>query len=293
VTKGVPMPVAPAWCLTDKYFVVSLFPQSLKAALLKMEAGKDGSLLAGDSLGAQLAGPAKGASAVFYCNQRQLLRIIYPVALPVWQVGCSMAAKAGISMDVNALPRLDLLLKYVTDSYGAVIPDPEGVLMTNRDATPLAPLVLMGATPVMVLSLQQAMQQANRIRSRANLSGCAKGLQIYANGHNGDYPDSLQELVAEGFSPQMMRIPSKPELAYVYLKPGKDPVDNSTKWVVAFEPPEVNGGDGANVLFLDGHADWVRVGELNELLKAQGFKTPLAAPPAKREPEVPAGTNPI
>ena len=297
VTKGVPMPVAPAWCLTDKYFVVSLFPQSLKAALLKIEAGKDGSLLAGDSLGAQLAGPAKGASAVFYLNQRQLLRIIYPVALPVWQVGCSMAAKAGISMDVNALPRQELLLKYVTDAFSAVIPDPEGVLMTSRDATPLlAPMAVGMGAAVLMPALANAQSQANRIRSRANLSGMGKMLQIYVNQHNNSYPDSLQDLVKDGLSPKALIIPSNSggDRTYLYIKPGQAPVDNSTSWVVAFEPLEVNNGEGANVLFFDGHVDFIPAGRLNELLKAQGFKTPaLAAPSVKKEPEVPAGTNPI
>jgi prepilin-type processing-associated H-X9-DG protein len=168
--------------------------------------------------------------------------------------------------------------------------------VTSRNSVPVAaaaPLTVGLGVAILLPALDKAKGQANRIRSRANLSGIGKMLQIYVNGHNDSYPDSLQALVAEGLSPQGIRVPTHPELAYIYLKPGKDAFENSTKWVVAFEPPEVNHGEGANVLFLDGHVEFVKGERLNELLKAQGVEPAPAAQQIKKDTGVPAGTNPI
>ena len=154
-TAGVPMPIAPAWCVTDKYVVFSMFPQTLKAALLKIESGRDGSLLANESLAKQLAGPAKGASALCYVNSQQIVKIVYPVLLPLWQVGCSYAGQVGLQLDVNALPRQDQLVKAIGDSYGAVVPDAEGVLLIGRGAMPLVGAAATVAPALMWLGMSK------------------------------------------------------------------------------------------------------------------------------------------
>ncbi|MDD4892332.1 MAG: hypothetical protein PHU85_20610, partial [Phycisphaerae bacterium] len=298
-TTGVPMPFAPAWCLTDKHLVFSLFPQSLKAALLQIEAGKPGSLLANDWLAKHLAGQAKGASAVFYLNQRQLLRIAYPVLLPVWQVVCSMAAKEGVQLDVNALPRLDVLTQYVGDAFGAMVPDADGVLFTGRSATPLpnvggAALVLPGlGTAILLPSLSSAMEAGQRTQSMANLCGLGKSMKIYASRNNGKYPDSLDQLVKDGLAaPESLRSPRQKgqEVAYIYIKPVNPDAEFDVHVILAYERPENYNNQGTNVLFLDGHAAWKSMAQFKELQKEQAELTKPAARETK--PPVPAPKAP-
>ena len=117
----------------------------------------------------------------------------------------------------------------------------------------------------------------DRVRCAANLRSIGQGLMMYANDHGGQYPDSLAALITdEDMNPGILLCPScngtqatgsttqalladfaKPgRCDYIYLGKGlRNPFPPNL--VLAFEPITDHTGKGANVLFGDGHAEWL------------------------------------
>ena len=122
-------------------------------------------------------------------------------------------------------------------------------------------------------------ERANRIKCASNLRRIGQGMMLYADDHKGEFPPDLGMLVtvatlnAEAFVcpsawpqvPGEVRV-AKPQTAakwinthtdYVYLAPkmnaNKDPADA----ILAYEKLKDHEGDGVNVLFNDGHVEWV------------------------------------
>ncbi|MCG3181810.1 MAG: hypothetical protein BIFFINMI_04233 [Phycisphaerae bacterium] len=272
VSSRKPFPVSPAWCVTGKYVVISMFPQTLRAALAQIDRGREGSLLANQGFVMRLAADGNGASAIWYLNTHQMIEIAYPVALPLWQVACSMAAKAGMKLDVDALPRQSTLLANFSDSFAAVVPDPEGITFISRGPLPLIdavanPLNVPLEVSILLPALGKARGAAERTKSGANLRNMGKSIAAYQASNN-KYPDSLQQLVDSGeCSADILVAPQAKsgQTSYIYIKPVKES-DWATRSVLIYEDPAINGNDGANVLFQDGHVEWVTRDRLNVLL---------------------------
>lgn len=101
----------------------------------------------------------------------------------------------------------------------------------------------------------------------SNLRNIANGLVIYAYEHEGKYPDTLDLLITEGdFAPKSLRCPcstmSGPH--YVYI-PDAD-WSSEPPVPVTFDRLANHNGQGANVLFTDGHVEFVTLARYKKLL---------------------------
>ncbi len=111
---------------------------------------------------------------------------------------------------------------------------------------------------------------------QSNLHQIGVAIQMYAQDHRGRYPATLGEVLAsEDISAQAFVCPASPDEAavgpttravaagltacghcsYVYAGRGLTDATATAAAVVCYEPP-ANHGDGGNVLFGDGHAEW-------------------------------------
>ncbi len=114
------------------------------------------------------------------------------------------------------------------------------------------------------------------------------GILLYTFDHHGAYPPTLPALArAEGLAPDLPLCPDEDgadtPTAYVYL--GRRLTDATSDYatVVAHEPPSFFGGVGCNVLFGDGHLDYVTAADLPAVLARGGPATrPTTAPAAVR-----------
>jgi prepilin-type processing-associated H-X9-DG protein len=82
----------------------------------------------------------------------------------------------------------------------------------------------------------------------------------YSQKHEGQWPETLKDLIAEGLSEEVFVNPVQPDNpdSYVYVKPA-DPGNrsNPAKTVVIYETYDT-WGIGINVGFLDGHVEFIR-----------------------------------
>jgi prepilin-type processing-associated H-X9-DG protein len=144
-------------------------------------------------------------------------------------------------------------------------------------------LLLVLLVAVLLPMTGRARPGAVRIACAANLRGVGQSVAMYANAHGGAFPDTLEQAVATGYVPDV-RIFCCPgakdtpatggtpaaeaadlvaggHLSYAYVGGGLTlAADRNT--VIAYEHATNHEGQGGNVLFADGHAEWFAAAQL-------------------------------
>jgi prepilin-type processing-associated H-X9-DG protein len=139
---------------------------------------------------------------------------------------------------------------------------------------------------VLLPSLCRPRETANRVECASNLRQIGQAIALYAQDHGGQYPPSLAVLLRQGqLSAEAMVCPSSNDerasaadtagaadevsaaekseaghehcLSYVYVGRGLTVATASATAIVAYEPLGNHAGAGTNVLFGDGHVEWV------------------------------------
>ena len=131
---------------------------------------------------------------------------------------------------------------------------------------------------VLLPALNRAREQANRVKCASNMRQLGQAMLMYANANGNHFPDKLADLVLadsslspgvfvcpddnktppDGTSPQTMAagIASGQHTSYIYVGNGltsSEPADT----ILLYEPLGNHNKEGMNVLYSDGHVDWV------------------------------------
>lgn len=184
----------------------------------------------------------------------------------------------GFCTTITAIPGLILGivgLQRVKRSGGTLTG--EGMAIAGIVISAIA-LVLVPIQAAMLLpALARARESARRAVCMSNLKQVGLGCVMWAVDHDEQYPSSLKDLYPDyvGDSLNVFVCPSTADEvtgaeeidekgSYIYVSglSESSPVDT----VVAYDREENHGGEGRNVLFVDGHVEWVREGEFSELL---------------------------
>jgi prepilin-type processing-associated H-X9-DG protein len=292
--------VTPSWVIKDGNLYVGLYPQVVaQAASHSANGGK--SLLDNPSfveLRKRLGGQ-KAVSIQFYDLPKSA-----PTSYQVWLLLSSFAKFGdvfGVDTPATLLPPLGTLAQHlgvaggvtwVDDAgwhYRSIVPFPGSTTLASEAAG----LMDLQTTPVllsiMLPSLSRAREQANRIKSAANLRQIGMAAMLYANAHKGKLPDELSQTLEFDLSPQVFVNPrtstSLPgglegeavkrwvneSSDYVYAGKGMKltTVRDAADTVLAFEKPE-GLSDGLNFLYVDGHVDFQPMPQAMQLIqKAQ------------------------
>jgi prepilin-type processing-associated H-X9-DG protein len=149
----------------------------------------------------------------------------------------------------------------------------------------LVPIMALGMG-IMMPALARVRQQAFRMTCGTNLVGLGKAMQTYAGDNNGRFPTPSRwcDLLTErtGTSREALRCRGSPEGPCNYaMSQAVATLGTSapTDMVLLFETspgwnqvggPEIltvenHQGDGCNVLFVDGHVEWVKAVQLQQL----------------------------
>lgn len=159
-----------------------------------------------------------------------------------------------------------------------------GTFRRRRGPDRLILLSLLLAVPSLFLislfipSFGRPREQSNQMKCASNLRQIGYAIQTYASGHGGKLPDDLITLIgSEDLPPAVFVCPSSPDIpaagpttqavmnamrqpgtvSYIYIGKGLTSSDLTADVVLAYEPLSNHGGTGMNVLFGDGHLEWL------------------------------------
>jgi prepilin-type processing-associated H-X9-DG protein len=134
------------------------------------------------------------------------------------------------------------------------------------------------ALSILLPSLNRAHELANRVKCGSNLRQIGQGMLLYANDHNGQYPPDLGTMLKElDMNPQVLICPSSgndvpadvlaggPDMIAVWANQSSDfeylgaglKNDTPPDQVLACDKSEHHGSAGINLLFGDGHVEWL------------------------------------
>lgn len=132
-TIGDDVPVAPAFCQTDKQLLVSLHPQAMKAHLRFL---KDGGPTYADRFKPESDDGAVISYASFSADK--LVELIYAVIPFGAQVGLSEAQKEGFEFDVFSIPSSKAILPYMKEARSWTVRTEAGLIFETRSSLPAA-----------------------------------------------------------------------------------------------------------------------------------------------------------
>jgi len=149
-------------------------------------------------------------------------------------------------------------------------------------------VVVLLLISVIIPQFGRSREPANRVKCASNLRQIGTAVRLYANANGGQFPPDLETLLATGDANASMFIcPSSNDdtamgpttqaviqelrsgsehCSYVYVGAGLGSGNASEKHVVAYEPIANHQGNGMNVLYGDGHVEFLNRGEADCVL---------------------------
>lgn len=130
---------------------------------------------------------------------------------------------------------------------------------------------------------------SNRVPCASHLNHIGMAIMLYANDHNGQLPPSLEDLVfSEDLHPSALVCVNGPEtpakgptpaelrasfrqhghVSFVYVRTTRRISELNADDVLAYEPLQYHEA-GSNVLFGDGHVQWLTADEFKKLMAAR------------------------
>jgi prepilin-type processing-associated H-X9-DG protein len=280
--------ISPAWAIKDGNLYFALFPEGVAAAL-NPPAGA-GSILdnpAYQQVRTQLAAPDKIQSLQF-TDLPKTIPSSYGTFVMISRLYLGLGDMAGAPSPALFLPTLDKFLaeaepcgsaSWIDDSgwhFKSISPFPGAGALGAGDFMVMTGIGEMSlGVSILLPSLTKARAAADRVKSASDMRQIGQAIMLYANDNKGAYPPDLGTLVkTEQITPQTFVDPTSgtaPPPAnltgddavnwvnansdYEYTGAGKtSSADANT--VILYEKSD-NGGDGKNVLFADGHVEFM------------------------------------
>ncbi len=184
-----PVPVAPAWCLTDDRLVIALAPQMVRSHLTR--SAKAETLADNPAVARHLA--AGDVTSLSYVDTNLMNQVIYSYL----QYGATMGASAlekeiGIRADLAKFPSFSTVSRFLQPAIGVTRRTETTWSSESHTVGPaLGPAVVPVAGMAMALILpqiQSAREAARQNTSRNNLRALGFAMFSFAN-RNGRYPD--------------------------------------------------------------------------------------------------------
>jgi prepilin-type processing-associated H-X9-DG protein len=148
---------------------------------------------------------------------------------------------------------------------------------------------------ILLPSLSRARELAKRAVDASNLRGVGQACMIYANDNSGRFPPDFQALLDAGLiTPGQLQNPSDPDVAdawdhyFVRYDAETDwDAEFSSDWVIAYSDPAYHNDEGANILFVDGHVEFIKEPRFTETIDdfKREFEARFGTPPTIIEPQ--------
>jgi prepilin-type processing-associated H-X9-DG protein len=163
-------------------------------------------------------------------------------------------------------------------------PPPEKRPIVKYIMVALAGIAMILLVISILLPSQNGSAPSRRVICQSNLRQIGQAILLYSDDNGGKYPNDLGALLTiEGFTTNILNCPSSNDtpatgattqavesnltagghLSYIYLGKGMNAKTISADTVVAYEPLSNHGGDGSNMLFGDGHVEFIDAKNVN------------------------------
>ena len=297
-TPDMPLPVAPAWAIHDGKLYLAAWPQVIASILEGGPGegpGRAPSLLDSEEFAALRERLADRPAVLTYTNVPQIVRRLYPPTLAGGTAGVNAAGEFIPSADLSWLPSARTAERFFGPSISAISLDDRGLLYEQYATlpgkgvlggpafTPMMPVVLLPA-------LGRARMKAKRSSSACNLLSIGRAITMYAEEQDGRYPPNLSALVEHSFvSADCFDSPSgdTPPPRYVdgelvgqvdyhyfsqlaQIEGGIEAIPGDL--MIGYERPEMNDGEGTNILMSDVSVQWVSLERFErELEKTRAY----------------------
>jgi len=245
--------------------------------------------------------PPRVLSASARCSRVALICTIFWIPATILTALTGLQT-AGVTLFIG-LPIFALILSFVARDLADGEP-------SDRRRSTLSLVIAGGACALLlgfwllVPSMGKPREKANQVKCGSNLRQIGQAIMMYANDHRGQYPDSFAELISDqDLSTEVFICPTtndekapvgattqqtlanfaKPgHCSYIYLGKGMTSAV-SPRHVVAYETLANHNHLGINVMFGDGHVDWLNVSEAKyQIAEIQAGHNPPRPPSLQR-----------
>ncbi len=234
-----------------------------------------------------------------------------------WAALVDSALGAGVELPTKFLPSLEDVLPLLSPSCSTSWADEKGFYSVERSPFPLSSLLYgysgadqmttvgVSALGISILlpALYKARETANRVKAMANLRQIGMGCILFANENKDAAPADLGSLLAEGLTVDVFVSPSGETKVPDNIRDGK--IEQQAAWVnansdfayvkpagkmagvapdkpLAYEKVGIRGRDGINILYGDGHVEFLVMSKAVELIQqSTGAKPVEYKKPAK------------
>jgi prepilin-type processing-associated H-X9-DG protein len=288
--------------------VFGLAPQTVAAAMRQIDPKqRKDSILDNAGVKAAMAKLPGKACSWGYCDSELFARLLHPLVLMYNTAIASYASSGSAAVDLSVVGGLQESLTAARPGVGVCTLEEGGVLYSQLGtANGTLAMIAGGATATAILlpSLSRARQDAQRVVSQSNLKSIGVACMIWANDNRDAMPPSLEKLVESGsLIPQQLVSPREDDFDGMIARNERVLAGGAPDWkkikfetsYVLIDGPVISkrtpgsaigyeklmGWDGSNVLFADGHVEWMQVDAFKRAVR-EGFKA------AGREGETPA-----
>ena len=290
--EGLPFPFQPAATVTEDFLVVTLSPASARSALSRLEA----------------PGPNIGENEDFLMVLRHLpgkkIVLSYEDTARTWKklyetMQASIFIFAGMSnetfIDPSLLPPTEDIFQHFFGTGSSTVRVEDGwigevysTLGTGTSLVAATSLVMSMALPALAPVLSRSRAEARKAVCKSNLKQIGLTLAMYANDYD-HFPQTLDQLIPDYLPEEgVLHCPSdgdKPMMGYIYRDRARgkkiDEIDAPERYPVVYDTPGNHTG-GRNVVFADGHVEWMSERDFQALIRGGEALSPLAKERCKK-----------
>ncbi len=296
--------IAPAWTIKDGYLYMGFHPQTVVAAAKYKGAGIGEKP---EYVEAMTRLEQSNVLSVKFDDVKSQLPTGYGTVRLMMRSLLGASDMFAVRTPEIILPTLPTLLREAGPAASMVWADETGLhgrsvesfpgstTIANASITSMWMSSTALSTSILLPSLNRAREAANRIKSSSNMRMIGLACMMYANEHGDKYPDDFEDIlrtqditidifVSPRTATSLPAVPPGADRAtiqgdwvnehsdYIYLGRGLKSTSPANK-IIAYENP-VQLADGINILFADGHVEFVGFFAIDEVFKAAGVNAP-------------------
>jgi len=255
------MQIMPTWVISGDHVIIASNPAMCNLAIEQANSGKN-SIRSMEGFKKVTANLPDNLLSLNYNDSKVQFNQMMMGLQQLWPLITMGAAKAKLTLPF-ILPSLTHVAEKMGPSCQYSWYDTQGLRSYYRGVgvEQSVGAVAGGAVGlgIMMPALARTRGQARRVVSMNNLKQIGLASIMYANDHDGNFPANFEQMNSYIGNSKILESPLKPKdfagPSYIYIAGQKTSMDPGN--IIAYENPQYCR-EGTNVLFMDGHVEWMK-----------------------------------